>query len=58
MLTTKEAAGRVGVPLRTLQAWIATGHLPAVKLGRDWLIDERDLARLAPPPMGRPKRAT
>jgi excisionase family DNA binding protein len=43
MITTKEVAERVGKGQRAIQALITKGHLPAVKLGRDWFVDERNL---------------
>ena len=53
MLTLPVAADRLGVPLRTLQLWCATGRVPgAQKIGRDWLIP--DDAEIDRPKMGRP----
>jgi excisionase family DNA binding protein len=42
-LTTKEAAERLGVGMRWVQALITSGRLPARKVGRDYLINEKDL---------------
>lgn len=47
MLTTKDAAARLGVTPRRVSALIAAGRLPAMKMGRDWLIAESDLALVA-----------
>lgn len=33
ILTTEEAARRVGVPVRTVQSWVERGHLTPVTLG-------------------------
>jgi excisionase family DNA binding protein len=55
-VSVEEAAARLGVSPRAVRLRITDGALPAVKLGRDWRIDERELARLArrPPGAGRP----
>lgn len=55
MITTREAATRLGVSLRRVQALVATGQLPATKMGRDWLIEEADLERVGERPAGYPK---
>jgi excisionase family DNA binding protein len=47
MLTTKQAATRLGITPRRVGALIAAGRLPATKLGRDWLIAEESLAMVA-----------
>ena len=53
MDTTANVANRIGVSLRTLQLWCATGRVPgAQKIGRDWLIP--DDAEIDRPKMGRP----
>jgi excisionase family DNA binding protein len=45
-ITTTEAGVRLGVgPVRVWQL-IKAERLPAVKVGRDWLIDEADLERV------------
>ena len=46
MLTTKQAAERLGVTPDYIRALIIRGQLVAVKHGRDWDIDEADLARI------------
>ena len=46
MLTTREAAERLGVTDRRIRAMIADGVLRAKRVGRDHLISERDLAAL------------
>lgn len=43
----EEAAERLGVSPRAIRLRIAAGALPAVRLGRDWRVDEREVARLA-----------
>ncbi len=45
LLTTTEAARRVGVCSRTLLRWLSTGMLPGLQTpGGHWRIDERTLA--------------
>ena len=46
-LTTKQAAEKLGVSMRWVQALIANGRLPARKIGRDYLIIEKDLKLVA-----------
>ena len=46
VLTTKQAADRLGVSADYIRVLIARGTLKAVKHGRDWDIDERDLAAI------------
>jgi excisionase family DNA binding protein len=41
-----EAAERLGVSPRAVRLRIAGGGLPAVRLGRDWRVDEPEVARL------------
>ena len=43
MLSTKEAAEKLGVSLRRVQQMITEGTLPANKVGRDYVILENDL---------------
>lgn len=40
MITTNEAARRLGVGPRRLRYLIAGGRLKAQKIGRDWLVEE------------------
>ncbi len=56
MYTTKQAAAAAGLTVRTIQAHIKRGNLPAVKIGRDWFVDPADLATLKGRKAGRPKR--
>lgn len=46
-LSVREAAERLGVSPAAVRLRIAGGELPAVKLGRDWRLDEREVLRLA-----------
>ena len=56
-ITTATAALRLNVSPQRVRVLIATGRLPAIKIGRDHLIDEADLALVANRPPGRPRRA-
>lgn len=42
-ISTKEAAERTGIPLRTIQWAASRGHLTAQRFGRDWMIEPEDL---------------
>lgn len=46
-LSVREAAERLGVSPAAVRQRIAGGELPAVKLGRDWRVDEREVLRVA-----------
>lgn len=43
LLTLREAAAILGVPVRTLRARVARGELPATRDGRQWRVDRREL---------------
>jgi excisionase family DNA binding protein len=51
-LTTQQVAKELGVTPRRVRALIAAGRLKAKKIGRDHLIDSRDLAKFTPMPPG------
>ncbi|WP_139651175.1 helix-turn-helix domain-containing protein [Raoultibacter phocaeensis] len=57
MITTKEAAERLGISTRRVVALIQAGDLEAQKLGRSWIVDESSVALRASEPKlkGRPK---
>ncbi|MCI0338817.1 MAG: helix-turn-helix domain-containing protein [Acidobacteria bacterium] len=57
LLTTNEAAKRLGVTVQRVHALIRDGRLPAELLGRDYVIREEDLALVAVRKPGRPKKA-
>ncbi len=46
LLGTKEAAKKLGVSLRRVQQLIELGTLPAQRIGRDYLIQEKDLSKV------------
>jgi len=56
MLTTTQAADRLGVTRFQVTRWITSGLLPATKFGRDWMIEEMALAGFVrPKKTGRPR---
>ncbi len=61
-ITTSQAAEKLGISQRRVQALITSGRLPAQKIGRDWLIRESDLEvvreRKTGYPKGRPRKPT
>jgi excisionase family DNA binding protein len=57
LLTTPEAAERLGVTVTRVQQMIVAGRLPAEKMGRDYFIKEEDLKLIADRKPGRPPKA-
>jgi excisionase family DNA binding protein len=55
-LTTKQAAERLGITPRRVQALVTAGKLPASKFGRDYMIKESDLKLVEDRKVGRPKK--
>lgn len=58
LLTTPEAAERLGVTVTRVQQMIAAGRLPAEKMGRDYFIKEEDLKLVEDRKPGRPPKNT
>jgi len=58
LIGTAVAAERLGVSADRVRALIKAGRLPAKKLGRDWFIDPKDLARVKDRKPGRPRKKT
>jgi len=56
ILTTAEAAERLGVTPRRLRALIKAGKLPAEKFGAAYMINEKDLKLVRDRKPGRPKK--
>jgi excisionase family DNA binding protein len=56
LLTTKEAAARLGISVMRVQQLIWDGRLPAEKMGRDYFIKEDDLKLVEDRKPGRPKK--
>ena len=46
LYSTNEAAEKLGVSLRRVQAMITEGKLPAEKMGRDYFIKDEDLQQV------------
>ncbi len=58
LLTTKEAAEKLGVTVPRVHTFIKEGRLPAEKMGRDFFIKEEDLKLLDNRKTGRPPKLT
>ena len=56
VLTTKEAGEALGINDSRVRQLILEGRLPAIKHGRDWIIMEKDLKKVANRKPGRPKK--
>ena len=56
LLSTTEAAARVGLSVARIQTFIWDERLPAVKVGRSYAIDEDDLKLIANRKTGRPSK--
>ena len=57
LLTTQEAADKLNVSRKTVQALIASKQLPAMRAGRDWLIAASDIEKVrVRRPVGRPRK--
>ena len=59
MLSVSESAEVLGVSAQRVRAMISDGVLPAIKVGRAWVLEEKDVfARAAAKPKGGRPRAT
>ena len=56
ILTTKQTAALLGINDSRVRQLILSGRLPAQKIGRDWIIREKDLKKVADRKPGRPKK--
>lgn len=56
LLSTSEAAALLSKPLREIQRLIATGRLPAQRVGGRYVITEEAVAAFQSWPRGRPRR--
>ena len=54
-ITTDQAGKILGVTGRRVRALIEAGRLPAVKFGKVWMINKKDLKKVAVRPPGRPR---
>jgi excisionase family DNA binding protein len=57
LLTTREAADKLGITHGRVRQMVADGHLPAQRMGRDNFIKESDLPLVAERKRGRPPKA-
>jgi len=57
LITTSEAAERLGLTVRAIQKMIEAGRLAAQKVGRDYLIDPNALGNIPKQASGRPPKA-
>lgn len=57
LITTKEAAEKLGVSMRRVTALIKDGRLPSQQVGREHLIKESDLELVGERKIGRPAKA-
>jgi excisionase family DNA binding protein len=56
IITTVEAARRLGVTPNRVRALIQAKRLKAIKYGREWLIDPKDLEAVKDRKVGRPRK--
>ena len=57
LLSTTEAAERLGLSVPRVQTFIWEGRLPALRVGRSYAVDEDDLKLLENRKTGRPPKA-
>ena len=57
IITTVDAAKRLGVTPSRVRALIEAKRLKAFKYGREWLIDPKDLDAVKDRKVGRPRKA-
>lgn len=46
LYNVQEAAVLLGIKVRTVRQWIASGKLTAVKNGKQWMINESEIDRI------------
>ena len=56
LISTKEAAERLGLTDGRIRGLILAGELKATKIGKVWIIDTKDLAALQRRKPGRPRK--
>jgi excisionase family DNA binding protein len=60
VMSVTEAAAKSGLHVETIRRWARSGVLKTQRIGRVYVIDERDLRRVLanpPKPTGRPRKA-
>lgn len=56
LISSKEAAEKLGLSLRRVQALITAGRLPAQKIGNSYVVNEKDLELVKERTPGRPSK--
>lgn len=56
LISSKEAAEKLGLSLRRVQALITSGRLPAQKIGNSYVVSEKDLELVRERTPGRPSK--
>lgn len=56
LISSKDAAEKLGISLRRVQALITDGRLPAQKIGNSYVVNEKDLELVKVRTPGRPKK--
>ncbi len=56
LISSKEAAEKLGLSLRRVQALITDGRLPAQKIGNSYVVNEKDLELVKERTPGRPAK--
>ena len=56
IISTAEAAKRLGVTANRVRKMILAKRLKAMKVGREWLIDPKDLDAVKDRKVGRPRK--
>lgn len=57
LITTAQAAKKLGISVRRVQELIRTQRLPAQQFGRTYVVDEDDLKLVENRKVGRPRKA-
>jgi excisionase family DNA binding protein len=57
IIGTAEAARRLNVTQSRVRAMIDAGRLKAMRVGREWLIDPKDLEAVKDRKVGRPRKS-
>ncbi len=57
LISSAEAAERLGIHITRVQVLIREGRLPAQKIGRTYVVNEEDLKLVAERKPGRPRKA-
>ena len=58
LISSKEAAEKLGLSIRRVQALITDGRLPAQKIGNSYIVREKDLELIRGRTPGRPAKQT